>query len=66
MNSTRTFNMTFDQYLNLLIQFTEDKAMVLSRQGEAFTMFTYSATIPFAATFIAELGPVNNPRRDQS
>lgn len=58
--------MNYHQFLAQLIEFTEDRALVLARQSEVVVLFTYATTIPFAATFLSELGMPSNPRVDQS
>lgn len=55
--------MTYAQFLLLLIEYTESKELVLARQSEVFVLYNYATTIPFAATFLSELGmPVTNKK----
>lgn len=48
--------MTYPQFLLLLIEYTENRALVLARQSEVLSLFTHNYKIPFAATFLIELG----------
>ncbi len=59
--------MLFEEYLSRLIQFTEDRRLILSRQSEAWSSYNHGASVEFTAKFITALGmPANNQRPDQS
>jgi hypothetical protein len=54
--------MLFEEYLSQLIQFTEDRALVMSRQSEAFSSFRQSASVEFTGKFLMALGLPQEPR----
>lgn len=49
--------MLFEEYLSRLIQYTEDRALVMSRKSEAWSSFCHGASIEFTGKFLIDLGP---------
>lgn len=56
--------MLFEEYLSRLIQLTEDRALVMSRQSEAWSCFTQAASVEYCAEFLTTLGVDHFRSRD--
>lgn len=56
--------MPFEQYLSHLIQLTEDRALIMSRQSEAWSCFTQSASVEYCAEFLTALGQDHSQSRE--
>jgi hypothetical protein len=54
--------MEFEQYLSRLIEFTEDRKLVMQRQAEAFSSFCHGASVEFTGKFLTALGLPQEPR----
>jgi hypothetical protein len=54
--------MLFDEYLSRVIQWTEDRALVLSRQSEAWSCFCQASSPEFCGEFLISIGRPASPK----